>query len=662
MNRAQRQFVRATLIGSLIALALDLLLLVGPEASLTTDPGLLGGFFDAQGRAFLDGRLAVPPGAVGFEGIVTDGQTYEYYGPILALLRLPVLLVTSGLDQRLTQLSMLLALLVLLVATAALHWRVRGWLRPAAALERGELALVGVLQVAVGAGSVALYLLGRPIVYHETELWGAALAVAALWAVLGVLRAPSARGVAVAGALAVLTINTRVTVGLAVVLALGVAFLVLLMERPVRRRLLVGLAVGALVAVGSSLAINAAKFGVPFGIPLDRQVASQFDPSRQAALAANDGTIFGPQFVPTQVLAVLRPDAVGSVRAFPFLGGPGDPPKVLGDVRFDTLQASLSAPTSMALLCLLTLVALVGAVRLPGRRRWATLGLLGAAAAGYAGVLSIGYVTTRYLADALPLLTLGGAIGLQTLVGAGRTGRGWLVAAIVLTAVGVGVNGGAGLLEQRLTGSTVNEERRASWVRTQDRIDDALGRSPRGLTRGARLPSAAGRRSGDLAITGSCDGLFVIDAFGNWAPVERTERTGRLRFSLTGGDDAPTLVGIAGTGADRVLLLARRSPRGLRLALRTVGGEAPFGPPIPIGARARLELSFDPSLFGQQLAVARVDGEPAASLSVPMSPAGSFSLGADARQPGVAPFPGAILKEPLGAPVCRRLARRAGLL
>ena len=654
--------MRAALIGSLLALALDLLLLVGPEGTLTTDPGLLGGFYDAQGRAFLNGSLAVPSGAVGFEGIVTGGQTYEYYGPVLALLRLPVLLVTDGLDQRLTQLSMLLALVLLLAATGALHWRVRDWLRPGLPLARSELALVGLLQVAVGAGSIAFYLLGRPIVYHETELWGAALAVAALWAVLGIVRAPSARGVAIAGTLAVLSINTRVSVGLAVVLALGVAFLVLLTERPVPRRLLIGLAVGALAAVGSSAAINAAKFGVPFGIPLDRQVASRFDPSRQAALAANDGTIFGPQFVPTQVLAALRPDAVGSVRAFPFLGGPGGPPKVLGDVRFDTLQPSLSAPTSMALLCLLTLVALVGAVRAPPRRRWATLGLLGAAAGGYAGVLSIGYVTSRYLTDALPLLVLGGAFGLQTLVGAGRTGRGWLAAAVALTTLGVAVNGGAGLLEQRLTGSTVSEPQRASWVRAQDRIDGALGRSPRGISRGEHLPTPAGRRPGDLAIVGACDGLSVIDAFGNWAPVERTPRTGRLALTLTSGGGAPALVAVAGTGADRVMLLARRTSQGLRLALRTVGGDQPFGPPVVAGESTPVELSFDPSLFGQQLAVARVAGEQAASLSVPAVPAGGFRLGEEAQEPTATPFAGTVRVASLDAPVCRRLARRAGLL
>lgn len=55
------RFLLAAILGSLIALVPAVLLLAGPEHSLTSDPGLLGGFFDAQARAFLDGHLAVPP-------------------------------------------------------------------------------------------------------------------------------------------------------------------------------------------------------------------------------------------------------------------------------------------------------------------------------------------------------------------------------------------------------------------------------------------------------------------------------------------------------------------------------------------------------------------------------------------------------------------------
>ena len=66
------------------------------------------------------------------EGFVIGGRTYIYFGPMPAILRLPVLIFTHDLDGRLTQLSMLLALMVLMWAAARLHWRLRGLVRPGA--------------------------------------------------------------------------------------------------------------------------------------------------------------------------------------------------------------------------------------------------------------------------------------------------------------------------------------------------------------------------------------------------------------------------------------------------------------------------------------------------------------------------------------------------
>ena len=114
-----------------MAFVLDVLLLSAGKLDLFPDPGLLGGFYDAQGRAMLDGRLAVDPAAAGFEGFAVDGNTYIYFGPVLSLLRLPVLAVTHGLDGRLTVASMVLGFAVLLAAGAWLHWQVRSLARPA---------------------------------------------------------------------------------------------------------------------------------------------------------------------------------------------------------------------------------------------------------------------------------------------------------------------------------------------------------------------------------------------------------------------------------------------------------------------------------------------------------------------------------------------------
>ena len=64
----------------------------------------------------------------------------------------------------------------------------------------------------VATGSVMLFLASRAFVYHETELWGAALALAAYDAILGVLLEPSRRWIILAGIWASAAFLTRATV------------------------------------------------------------------------------------------------------------------------------------------------------------------------------------------------------------------------------------------------------------------------------------------------------------------------------------------------------------------------------------------------------------------------------------------------------------------
>ena len=165
-----RRFARAALLGSIAALVLDVLMLSGGHAGLSSDPGILGGFYDAQARAMLDAKLAVDPALVGFEGFLIDGSTYVYFGPVPSILRMPVLLVTDGLDGRLTQLSMLLAFGVLLAAGARLHWQARSLVRPDAPAGRTDSLWAFLMAFTLGAGAVPLFLAARPVVYHETEL------------------------------------------------------------------------------------------------------------------------------------------------------------------------------------------------------------------------------------------------------------------------------------------------------------------------------------------------------------------------------------------------------------------------------------------------------------------------------------------------------------
>ena len=312
--------MRAALAGSALALVIDLLMLSAGHPSLWQPMGLLGSFYDAQGRALLHGHLSVPPASVSFEGFVIDGRTYMYFGPVPALLRLPVLLVTHGLDGRMTQLSMLLALVVLLVAGAGLHWRIRELLRPGAPVGRGERVAAFALAVALGTGSTAVsgQLGGRlprgRAVGRRPRRWPRSRRSA------GSSPGPRARRIAWAGLLALLAVNTRVAVGhradpragrwldrggggcsprrrdaawrwaRARPRALG---------RPVRRRVVAYLTLAAVLALGSAVALNEAKFHSAFGLPLAQQVDTQIDPNQRAYVAANHGALLGLKFVPT---------------------------------------------------------------------------------------------------------------------------------------------------------------------------------------------------------------------------------------------------------------------------------------------------------------------------------------------------------------------------
>jgi hypothetical protein len=648
-----RRFARVAAAGALLAFVVDVVMLSAGHLDLFPDPGVLGGFYDVQGRAILHGHLAVDPAAVGFEGFVVDGHTYIYFGPVLSLLRLPVLVVTHGLDGRLTVASMLVGFAALLAAGAWLHWQVRAFIRPGAPLDRAERWAVFLLQVGLGAGAVPLFLASRAVVYHETELWGAALAVGSLAALVMVLRRPTLRRIALAGLLVTLAINTRVPAGLGGVLGLwalavmAATSLGLWTER--RAQTAVALAVAGLVALGSSAVVNVAKFDEPFGIPLDKQVFSNLDHNRQAALAANGGSLFGAKYVPTTLLQAVRPDAVGTTRSLPYVGLPRNRPALVGDVRFDTLEHSLSAPTSMPLLVLLALAGVVlAAVR---SRLRPLLVLAGAAAAGAGLSLTIAYVTTRYLADFVPFLLLLALVGVQALLprlaaGGARARRLVVAGAALLVLVGIVVNGSVGLVTQRLLSAETSEARRAAFVRTQDRADELLGRRPAGVGTGAALPALGA--PGDLFVLGDCDGLYVASQ-SEWVPVERTPRSGVRRLAARLAETSrPRVLATIGSGGDRVDVV---TGPGRQVSVRTAKGVTGRGTrqALAPGHVAEIGLSFDPLTAGSYFLSVSVDGRQVVDAPAPYRRLARLRPGssADVR----------VVRTPAPA-VCRRLQRR----
>ena len=101
-------------------------------------------FYDLQARAMFHGHLSLAPGSLGIEGFVHDGRTYTYFGLFPSIVRMPILLVTSSLDAKLTPTYMLLAWLLTGLFTSLLLWRVRFLVRGDVVMGRMEATAFGV--------------------------------------------------------------------------------------------------------------------------------------------------------------------------------------------------------------------------------------------------------------------------------------------------------------------------------------------------------------------------------------------------------------------------------------------------------------------------------------------------------------------------------------
>jgi hypothetical protein len=534
---------------------------------------------------------------------------------------MPIMAVTDRFDGRLTRISMLFAYLVALGAIIHLGWRLRRVVWGDDLVGRFEAASAGV--VTFGAGTSTLLFLGaKPWVYHEALLWGTALALASFAALVRWLVEPERgrgwRGLVWAATLAGAALLTRPSVGAGPVVALGLVGLRELwqLRSPAARSRsawtrVAAVFVGAVLPLVAYAAVNQAKFGSPFKLPTDAQVLVSFDADRQAALEANDGSLFGLHFAPSVLWQAVRPDAVGTRRVFPFLGFPSERPTAFGDVVFAELDWSSSVPASEPLLVLLGLVGVValvvpdrvaaGATRLRELR----MPVLGAAAAG-GGLLVLGYIANRYLSDVIPLVVLTGLVGAAVVVrwalGRARGARVAVLGAMAVLALwGAWVNTSLGLQYQREIAPGAPGDSRADWLVWQAR----LGPNPRFVRLGPDDPLPSPERVGRVAVVGRCGGLYRSTG-GDWQPVEGGPETGRFDLDVVIDEPlagAVTLVEGTGAGGQVARIQLEPVEDGAVLpsvtsitpkARKTLGGSASI--PLAPGEPRHLRVTLDPRI------------------------------------------------------------------
>lgn len=590
---SRRRFVIAVGIALLLTGIVYVLVLWGPWEALNPlrKTAFEDNFYDLQARAIFHGHLYLRNGAIGIEAFVHDGRQYTYFGLFPSLLRMPVLIFTSQLDGKLTPSSMLLAWLVTGVVGSLLLWRVRLLVRGRTVMGRAEAASFGVLVATIMAGTVLIYLAATPYVFDEDLAWSVALTVAATFALLGVVESPSWRRVVGAGALILAANLDRVTTGVACVLG---AVLIALWFRFRRngaeedRRWLWPLLAAGLVPLAAGFAVNWAKFGVPFGLPVTHQVWTSVNAYRRQFLAANGFSEVGPQFIPSNLLAYFRPDGLRLTAVFPFITLPAAPAHAVSGVLFDRRYRTASMPASMLLLFLLSCWGVITAFRPrpQSAARMAGIRILVLATASAGGALLLwGYIANRYLADFVPFLALAGAVGLAgvwtAVEGRHRSGRSvrnaGRVALTLVTAIGLFT-----IATNVAIAVEPNEEwsgtQLVNYVRAQKAVSDLTGHPLSGrVQEGSSLPAWA--PAGQLFVVGSCAGLYLSDGEDystvplqqfqrkTWMAVERGAPFQHV-FDLTFGAGTVPSVDLVRVGASVLSVRGQSTNRGHRLDVR----------------------------------------------------------------------------------------------
>ena len=548
-------------------------------------------FYDAQARALSRGHVDVPADVAGVEGFVVDGETHLYYGIVPAVARLPISAITSAADGRLVVLSQVVALGVACLAAARLLQRGRAACRVEAP-QRWWPWITGGFALAVGVSSPLLWLSSEALVYHEAELWGAALALAGFDRVVAWWATRRGLDLLGAGALAAVALSARPSSGMGPALALGGLAVVLAVQREWR---LGAWALGA-AAVPFLLyaCVNLVRFGVPLSTPFDRQVLNEFSADRRAALADNGGTLFGLKFVPTALVQYLRPDTIEPRALLPWFSWAA-PADLIGDVTFDTVDRSASLPVVAPVWLVAWVCGVVAMVRRRIAAAWAVS--TGAAAVGVLPMLAIAFIAQRYLADFVPLLVLGAALGVPVIVAWAATTRrravGVLAGAVILGVAGLMTNAGLAVLARNLY-LLPDVDARRDFVALQYAVHDVLGSGAPDVQRVERLGDVG--PDGAIAIVGDCDAVYRSDG-ATWRLLE-LRPGGAQRVVVEGSATGPVVLG----DGWQIDLVADGTDR----RLEYIGPTTVTGDVLPSEAPLRIDVAADAAL---PTVVVRVDGE-----------------------------------------------------
>jgi cbb3-type cytochrome oxidase subunit 3 len=397
------------------------------------------------------------------------------------------------------------------------------------------------------------------------------------------------------------SVGSRATEGWAMALG-SMALGVLMLWRPFtpeHRPLWWRTILAGAVPLASSIALNLYKFDAVYMFPLKDQVWTQVNEQRQAALAANGGTLSGPQFFTTSFMAYFRPDGIRFTDHFPWVTLPAEAAPAYHGAFVDQTYRTGSITTFMAMFFVLMVVAIVF-VFWPGKDpKLARLRIpVIASIIVTGGVMNYGYYATRYASDFVPALVLGAAIGTVLVARLAVRRPKWR--APLVGVIGVGVV--FAVLAQMSIGyfmaaTLYRGDPLVRYVELQGKVTpDAQAELVRQVE---GLPDKG--FTDELAIRGKCEALYLHtgDKYEPWVPVE--ERDQVWRFKLLGDEPEPGRVFVMSfTGTNQVQVWLETDADGDARFLVIRDGRTFYGPRFEIptngefslGVRNMLDVGF----------------------------------------------------------------------
>jgi len=381
-------------------------------------------FFTAQTDALIRGRLWVDPKSMDtvLECFYSAGKCYGYFGLTPSLLRLPILLVIGPTTQSFAIFMIPVAAGVAFGASLDLC---RQFARPMARQSRGA-AFMCVAAFTLGPGSV-LILLADPFLYQEAIVWsiaGVMLAVNFFWRWL---HSKNGRYLVLSIVFCIFAAGARPTTVL-VGAVLGIAVLIAHRQHLSLRSNVAVAALGLIVLPALfSFGVLFLKFGQPSPPPNGYRNPTGEEVVRTEP--CDHGFENHPKFLPTNLLAYFRPDAVRLYKDWPnvqfrfnnFCMGPDGPtylwPLKEGDMY---VERTTSLTDTMPIPLFAAGIASYAAVR---RRKTKELVVLAAVATIGLIASTLFGMTSRYLGDFYPLLAIGLAMSATVLGSAKRKSR-----------------------------------------------------------------------------------------------------------------------------------------------------------------------------------------------------------------------------------------------